>query len=162
VADDEAAIDLMNDTEYGLTAGVYTASEKRAKKILAKVNAGSVYWNCWRPGQPAPAVVRRQAFRHRPDAVDVWHPDVHASQGLAPALALIRSCSKSAGLGYPPATAPRAACWRAESRIVIGPTPPGTGVIQPATAFAASKSTSPQSLPSARRLTPTSMTMAPA
>ena len=24
VADDEAAVDLMNDTEYGLTAGVYT------------------------------------------------------------------------------------------------------------------------------------------
>ncbi len=46
VADDEAAIDLMNDTEYGLTAGVYTANEKRAKKILSKVNAGSVYWNC--------------------------------------------------------------------------------------------------------------------
>jgi acyl-CoA reductase-like NAD-dependent aldehyde dehydrogenase len=46
VADDEAAIDLMNDTEYGLTAGVYTTSEKRAKKILSKVNAGSVYWNC--------------------------------------------------------------------------------------------------------------------
>jgi len=46
VADDEAAIDLMNDTEYGLTAGVYTASEKRAKKILSKVVAGSVYWNC--------------------------------------------------------------------------------------------------------------------
>ena len=46
VADDEAAIDLMNDTEYGLTAGVYTVSEKRAKKILSKVNAGSVYWNC--------------------------------------------------------------------------------------------------------------------
>jgi acyl-CoA reductase-like NAD-dependent aldehyde dehydrogenase len=46
VADDEAAIDLMNDTEYGLTAGVYTTSEKRAKRILSKVNAGSVYWNC--------------------------------------------------------------------------------------------------------------------
>jgi acyl-CoA reductase-like NAD-dependent aldehyde dehydrogenase len=46
VADDDAAIDLMNDTEYGLTAGVYTASEKRAKKILSRVNAGSVYWNC--------------------------------------------------------------------------------------------------------------------
>ena len=46
VADDEAAIDLMNDTEYGLTAGVYTTSEKRAKKILSKINAGSVYWNC--------------------------------------------------------------------------------------------------------------------
>ncbi len=46
VADDEAAIDLMNDTEYGLTAGVYTHDPKRAKKILAQVHAGSVYWNC--------------------------------------------------------------------------------------------------------------------
>ena len=46
VADDEAAVDLMNDTEYGLTAGVYTTSERRAKKIMSKVDAGSVYWNC--------------------------------------------------------------------------------------------------------------------
>ena len=46
VADDEAAVDLMNDTEYGLTAGVYTRDPKRAKKILAQVHAGSVYWNC--------------------------------------------------------------------------------------------------------------------
>jgi len=46
VADDEAAVDLMNDTEYGLTAGVYTTNERRAKKILGKVAAGSVYWNC--------------------------------------------------------------------------------------------------------------------
>ncbi len=46
VADDEAAVDLMNDTEYGLTAGVYSADERRAKKILSKVSAGSVYWNC--------------------------------------------------------------------------------------------------------------------
>ena len=46
VADDDAAVDQMNDTDYGLTAGVYTADEKRAKKILARVHAGSVYWNC--------------------------------------------------------------------------------------------------------------------
>ncbi len=46
VADDEAAVDLMNDTEYGLTAGVYTADEKRAKRILKNVDAGTVYWNC--------------------------------------------------------------------------------------------------------------------
>ena len=46
VADDEAAIDLMNDTEYGLTAGVYTTSERRAKRLLGKVAVGSVYWNC--------------------------------------------------------------------------------------------------------------------
>ena len=46
VADDDAAVDLMNDTEYGLTAGVYTQDAKRARKILAQVHAGSVYWNC--------------------------------------------------------------------------------------------------------------------
>jgi acyl-CoA reductase-like NAD-dependent aldehyde dehydrogenase len=44
--DDAAAVDLMNDSEYGLTAGVYTANAKRAKRILSRVNAGTVYWNC--------------------------------------------------------------------------------------------------------------------
>jgi len=46
VDDDDAAVALMNDTEYGLTAGVYTHDAKRARKILAQVRAGSVYWNC--------------------------------------------------------------------------------------------------------------------
>lgn len=46
VAGDGEAIALMNDTEYGLTAGVYTTDEKRARRILAQVHAGSVYWNC--------------------------------------------------------------------------------------------------------------------
>src|SRR5262245_63467155 len=45
--------------------------------------------------------------------------------------------------------------------IVIGPTPLGTGVIIPATSLTASKSTSPASLPSGRRLMPTSTTTAP-
>ena len=44
--------------------------------------------------------------------------------------------------------------------IVIGPTPPGTGVIAAATSAAASKSTSPPR-PSSVRLTPTSITTAP-
>lgn len=46
VAGDEEAVRLMNDTRYGLTAGVFTPSETRAKALLAQVNAGSVYWNC--------------------------------------------------------------------------------------------------------------------
>jgi len=46
VADDAAAVDLMNDTAYGLTAGVYTTDAKRAKRILGQLRAGSVYWNC--------------------------------------------------------------------------------------------------------------------
>ena len=46
VAGDAEAVKLMNDTRYGLTAGVYTPDEARAKTLLTQVNAGSVYWNC--------------------------------------------------------------------------------------------------------------------
>jgi acyl-CoA reductase-like NAD-dependent aldehyde dehydrogenase len=46
VASDDEALALMNDTRYGLTAGVYTRDESRAARLLARVNAGSVYRNC--------------------------------------------------------------------------------------------------------------------
>ena len=46
VKDDDEAVKLMNDTAYGLTAGVYTADRARANDILAELRAGSVYWNC--------------------------------------------------------------------------------------------------------------------
>jgi len=46
VKGDAEAVRLMNDTEYGLTAGVYTAERKRAERILSQVASGSVYWNC--------------------------------------------------------------------------------------------------------------------
>jgi len=46
VKSDEEALQLMNDTEYGLTAAVYTASQKRAEKLLAQLNSGTGYWNC--------------------------------------------------------------------------------------------------------------------
>jgi acyl-CoA reductase-like NAD-dependent aldehyde dehydrogenase len=46
VADDAAAVDLMNDTAYGLTAGVYAKDAKRAKRILGQLHVGTVYWNC--------------------------------------------------------------------------------------------------------------------
>ena len=46
VASDADAVRLMNDTRYGLTAGVYTKDEAAARSLLAQVNAGSVYWNC--------------------------------------------------------------------------------------------------------------------
>src|SRR5215470_5212933 len=59
--------------------------------------------------------------------------------------------------------------WRAAPRsvffmsmaMVMGPTPPGTGVMARARLDADSKSTSPASLPESRRFTPTSMTTAP-
>ena len=46
VSGDEEAVRLMNDTRYGLTAGVFTPDETRAKTLLAQVHAGTLYWNC--------------------------------------------------------------------------------------------------------------------
>lgn len=46
VKNDKEAIALMQDTEYGLTASVYSSSKERAENILHQVNAGTGYWNC--------------------------------------------------------------------------------------------------------------------
>ena len=46
VKSDEEAINLMKDTQYGLTAGVYTNFGERANQILSEMNSGTVYWNC--------------------------------------------------------------------------------------------------------------------
>jgi acyl-CoA reductase-like NAD-dependent aldehyde dehydrogenase/gamma-glutamyl-gamma-aminobutyrate hydrolase PuuD len=46
VKDDDEAIALMQDTEYGLTAAVYSKSYERAEKIMKQLNTGTVYWNC--------------------------------------------------------------------------------------------------------------------
>lgn len=46
VNDDAEATYLMQDTAYGLTASVYSASMDRAKQILKQIDSGTGYWNC--------------------------------------------------------------------------------------------------------------------
>lgn len=46
VRDDADAVARMNDSEYGLTAGIYTRDAERARRVLSQVHAGSAYWNC--------------------------------------------------------------------------------------------------------------------
>ena len=46
VGSDAEAVSLMNDTDYGLTAAVYSSNRERAVKILGQVSSGSAYWNC--------------------------------------------------------------------------------------------------------------------
>jgi len=46
VKNDDEAIPLMQDTEYGLTASVYSSDKTRAENMLKQINAGSGYWNC--------------------------------------------------------------------------------------------------------------------
>jgi acyl-CoA reductase-like NAD-dependent aldehyde dehydrogenase len=46
VTDDAEAVRLMADTEYGLTAAVYSRSYERAEQVMRQLNTGTVYWNC--------------------------------------------------------------------------------------------------------------------
>jgi len=46
VDSDAHAVELINDSTYGLTAGVYSRDRARATAILAAVDTGTVYWNC--------------------------------------------------------------------------------------------------------------------
>lgn len=46
VSSDKEAAQLMADTEYGLTAAVYSKSFDRAEQVMKELNTGTVYWNC--------------------------------------------------------------------------------------------------------------------
>jgi acyl-CoA reductase-like NAD-dependent aldehyde dehydrogenase len=43
---DEHALELMADTEYGLTAAVYGKDRERAEGLLRRLDVGSAYFNC--------------------------------------------------------------------------------------------------------------------
>jgi acyl-CoA reductase-like NAD-dependent aldehyde dehydrogenase len=53
VNSEEEAVRLMNDSNLGLTGGVYTRDPARARRILAQVHTGTVYWNCCDRVSPA-------------------------------------------------------------------------------------------------------------
>lgn len=46
VKNDEEALALMKDTPFGLTAGVFSKDESRARDILGHIDSGNTYWNC--------------------------------------------------------------------------------------------------------------------
>jgi acyl-CoA reductase-like NAD-dependent aldehyde dehydrogenase len=45
VSSDEEAIALMNDSEYGLTASVWTRDVARGEELIAEIEAGTVFIN---------------------------------------------------------------------------------------------------------------------
>jgi gamma-glutamyl-gamma-aminobutyraldehyde dehydrogenase len=53
VASDEAAIALANDTDYGLTASVFSANGRKAMRAARAIRAGTVTVNCYGEGDIA-------------------------------------------------------------------------------------------------------------
>jgi gamma-glutamyl-gamma-aminobutyraldehyde dehydrogenase len=53
VASDEEAIALANDSEYGLTASVFTSNTRRALRAARAIRAGTVTVNCYGEGDIA-------------------------------------------------------------------------------------------------------------
>lgn len=46
VKDDQEALELMQDTDYGLTAAIFSQDYARAQRLMEELNTGTVYWNC--------------------------------------------------------------------------------------------------------------------
>merc|ERR1712195_242435 len=45
VANDEEAIEKINDSQYGLTSALFTSSIERASTMAPKINTGTVFMN---------------------------------------------------------------------------------------------------------------------
>ena len=69
----------MNDTRYGLTAGVYTTDEARAHGAAGARQRRQRVLELLRPRQPAPALVGSGDSGVGADAVALRHPGLHAA-----------------------------------------------------------------------------------
>lgn len=51
LAADDAIVAAMNRCAFGLTGGVFTRDESRARDIMKRLECGTVYWNCCGAGE---------------------------------------------------------------------------------------------------------------
>ena len=49
----DEAIDIANNTEFGLAAGVFTNDVNQATKMASQLNGGQIYVNSWFTGSVA-------------------------------------------------------------------------------------------------------------
>jgi gamma-glutamyl-gamma-aminobutyraldehyde dehydrogenase len=50
VKDEDEAIAVANNTEYGLAAGLWTANVSRVHRLARRIRAGTVWVNCYEEG----------------------------------------------------------------------------------------------------------------
>jgi acyl-CoA reductase-like NAD-dependent aldehyde dehydrogenase len=51
--DEDDAVRLANDTDFGLAAGVWTSDVRRAHRMISALDAGIVWVNTYRAASPA-------------------------------------------------------------------------------------------------------------
>lgn len=52
VCDDDEAVHRLADSDYGLSAGVFSRNRERARRLLEQLDVGSVYWNGCHDAEP--------------------------------------------------------------------------------------------------------------
>jgi aminomuconate-semialdehyde/2-hydroxymuconate-6-semialdehyde dehydrogenase len=44
---EEHAVQIANETEYGLSATIWTEDDEKANRVSSKIDAGVIWVNCW-------------------------------------------------------------------------------------------------------------------
>ena len=69
-SDEDEAVAIANESEYGLTSAIYTADSTRGFRVARRIEVGMVFINNYFRGTGGHAVRRDQAFRLRARACD--------------------------------------------------------------------------------------------
>lgn len=99
VSDDAEAVKLMNDSQFGLTASVWTQDVSKGNDIIEEIEAGTVFINrCDYPAPVSqdnavqidvtltclgPCLGRLEKFRERPDSFQVWLRSIRQAEKLS-------------------------------------------------------------------------------